>query len=145
MSSDPYFQLVANGFPDAFEDLCGVLDLPQRNIAYRMQGPKWIDLACGVPFLQKLHRYIAGFLKLVHKKDGTLLGITIVAGRAGEMIHEWLVAMEHGLKVGDLARVIHVYPTYSTASMQVAADIRVTQLLGGMSGKVIRRIAHLMR
>ncbi len=88
---------------------------------------------------------LAGFLKLVHKKDGTLLGVTIVAGRAGEMIHEWLVAMEHGLKVGDLARVIHVYPTYSTASMQVAADIRVTQLLGGMSGKVIRRIAHLMR
>ncbi len=87
----------------------------------------------------------AGFLKLIHKKDDTLLGVTIVAGRAGEMIHEWIVAMEHGLKVGDLAQVIHVYPTYSTVSMQAAADIRVARLLGGMSGQLIRRLAHLMR
>ena len=87
----------------------------------------------------------AGFLKLVHKKDGTLLGATIVCGRAGEMIHEWIVAMEKGLKVGDLAQVIHVYPTYSTVSMQAAADIRVAQLLGGTSGRIIRSLAHLMR
>ena len=88
---------------------------------------------------------LAGFLKLVHKKNGTLLGITIVAGQAGEMIHEWIIALERGLKIGDLAQIIHVYPTYSTASMQAAADIRVAQLLDSPSGKVIRRIAHLMR
>lgn len=87
----------------------------------------------------------SGFIKLVHKKDGTLLGVTIVAGRAGEMIHEWIVALEHGLKVGDLAGVIHVYPTYSTASMQAAAAIRVEQWLSSTSGRAIRRLAHLMR
>ena len=87
----------------------------------------------------------AGFLKVVHRKDGTLLGVTIVAGRAGEMIHEWIVAMEHGLKVGDLASVIHIYPTYSTASIQAAATIRVTKLLSGTSGKVIRGLTRLMR
>ena len=87
----------------------------------------------------------AGFLKLIHKKDGTFLGATIVSGRAGEMIHEWIVALERGLKVGDLAQIIHVYPTYSTASMQAAADIRVAQLLGGTSGRIIHRVAHLMR
>jgi pyruvate/2-oxoglutarate dehydrogenase complex dihydrolipoamide dehydrogenase (E3) component len=86
-----------------------------------------------------------GFIKLVHKKNGTLLGVTIVAGRAGEMIHEWIVALEHGLKVGDLAGVIHVYPTYSTASMQAAAAIRVEQWLSSTSGRAIRRLAHLMR
>ncbi len=87
----------------------------------------------------------SGFIKLVHKKNGTLLGVTIVAGRAGEMIHEWIVALEHGLKVGDLAGVIHVYPTYSTASMQAAAAIRVEQWLSSSSGRAIRRLAHLMR
>jgi pyruvate/2-oxoglutarate dehydrogenase complex dihydrolipoamide dehydrogenase (E3) component len=86
-----------------------------------------------------------GFLKLVHRKNGTLLGATIVCGRAGEMIHEWIVAMQHGLKVGALAQVIHVYPTYSTASMQAAADIRIAQLLGGTSGRIIRQFAHMMR
>jgi pyruvate/2-oxoglutarate dehydrogenase complex dihydrolipoamide dehydrogenase (E3) component len=86
----------------------------------------------------------SGFIKLVHKQDGTLLGVTIAAGRAGEMIHEWIVALEHGLKVGDLANVIHIYPTYSTASMQAAAEIRVTQWLSSRSGRVIRGLARLM-
>jgi pyruvate/2-oxoglutarate dehydrogenase complex dihydrolipoamide dehydrogenase (E3) component len=87
----------------------------------------------------------AGFVKLVHKKDGTLLGATIVAGRAGEMIHEWILALEHNLRVGDLAGVIHVYPTYSTASMQAAAAIRVQQWLSSPSGRVIRHLARIMR
>jgi len=86
-----------------------------------------------------------GFIKLVHKQDGTLLGVTIVAAVAGEMIHEWIVALERGLKVGDLANIIHVYPTYSTASMQVAADIRVTKLLSGTSGRIVRGLFRLMR
>jgi hypothetical protein len=53
------------------------------------------------------------------------------------MIHEWfgdIVALDHGLKVGDLANAIHVYPTYSMAGMQAAAAIRVEQLLSGTSG-----------
>ena len=87
----------------------------------------------------------AGFIKLVHKKDGTLLGVTIVAGRAGEMIHEWIMALERGLKVGEIGSMIHVYPTYSTAGMQAAAAIRVAQLLSGTSGRVIRRLVRLMR
>ena len=99
---------------------------------------EWVDRA-------RTEGDTVGFLKLVHKKDGTLLGATIVAGRAGEMIHEWIVALEHGLKVGDLAQVIHVYPTYSVASMQAAAGIRVARLLGGTSGRIIRGVAHLMR
>lgn len=88
---------------------------------------------------------VAGFIKLVHKKNGDLLGATVVAGRAGEMIHEWIVALNQGLKVGDLAGVIHIYPTYSTASMQAAAAIRVGQMLSGTSGQVIRGLARLIR
>jgi len=87
----------------------------------------------------------AGFMKLVHHQDGTLLGATIVARRAGEMIHEWILALDRGLKVGDLADVIHVYPTYSTVIMQAAAHIRVEQLLAGTSGRVIRGLARLIR
>lgn len=85
----------------------------------------------------------AGFMKLVHKQDGTLLGATVVAKRAGEAIHEWIVALYRGLKVGELANVIHVYPTYSTAGMQAAAAIRVAQLLKGTSGRVVRGLGRL--
>lgn len=86
-----------------------------------------------------------GFVKLVHRKNGTLLGVTIVAPRAGEMIHEWIIAMEQDIKVGDLSSVIHVYPTYSIAGMQAAATIRVNKLLKGPSIRLLQSLIRLMR
>ncbi len=84
-----------------------------------------------------------GFIKLIYRKDRKLLGVTIVATQAGEMVNEWVVAMKHNFKVDELASVIHVYPTYSTASMQASAAILVKRLLGGLSGEVVRRLAHV--
>ncbi len=86
-----------------------------------------------------------GFLKLVYRKNGRLLGVTIVAAQAGEMINEWVVAMERGLKVDELAGAIHVYPTYSTASMTGSAAVKVERLMGGLSGRIIRRLARVRR
>ena len=86
-----------------------------------------------------------GFVKVVHRPNGTILGATVVSPRAGEMIHEWSLAIDRGLKLADLANSIHVYPTYSTSTMQVAAHIQVEQLLAGTSGRVIRGLARLAR
>ncbi len=61
------------------------------------------------------------------------------------MIHEWIVALDRGIKVGELSNALHVYPTYSIASMQAAAAIRVDQLLNGRAGPVVRGLARLMR
>jgi pyruvate/2-oxoglutarate dehydrogenase complex dihydrolipoamide dehydrogenase (E3) component len=84
-----------------------------------------------------------GFLKIIYRKDRKLLGVTIVAAEAGEMINEWVVAMKHNFKVDELASVIHVYPTYATASMQASAAVLVKRLLGGLTGAVIKRLAHV--
>ncbi len=86
-----------------------------------------------------------GFVKIVHLSDGTVLGATVVSPRAGEMIQEWTLACDHGLKVGDVAGSIHVYPTYSTGNMQAAARIRISQLLGGLSGRVLKGLSRLIR
>ena len=86
-----------------------------------------------------------GFVKLVHRSNGTVLGATIVARRAGEMIHEWSLAIDQRLKVRQLAESIHVYPTYSTSTMQVAAKVRVDQVLSGNTGKLVRGLARLAR
>ena len=86
-----------------------------------------------------------GFVKLVTKKDGTILGATIVAGRAGEAITEVVVAIKQGLKAADLAGAIHAYPTYSTAVQQMAADAAVESMLSGVSGTVIRGLSSILR
>jgi len=86
-----------------------------------------------------------GFTKLIAKSDGTILGATIVAPRAGEAITEIIVAMKHGLKLADLAGVIHPYPTYSTAVQQLAADATIESLLSGVGGAVLKGLSKWMR
>jgi pyruvate/2-oxoglutarate dehydrogenase complex dihydrolipoamide dehydrogenase (E3) component len=86
-----------------------------------------------------------GFIKVVAKKDGTILGATVVAGRAGETITEFILAMKHGLKAADLAGAIHAYPTYSTAAQQLAAEIAIEGTLSGGSGRLLRGLSKLIR
>jgi pyruvate/2-oxoglutarate dehydrogenase complex dihydrolipoamide dehydrogenase (E3) component len=63
-----------------------------------------------------------GFLK-IHVKDGTdeILGATVVARHAGEMINELCLAITAGIGLGELGRVIHAYPTQADA-IKMAAD-----------------------
>lgn len=64
----------------------------------------------------------SGFLKL-HLRDGTdrILGATIVARRAGEMINELSLAITAGVGLRKLGQVVHAYPTQSLA-VKMAAD-----------------------
>lgn len=86
-----------------------------------------------------------GFLKVVTKDDGTLLGATVVHARAGETIAELVLAMNHKLKLPDLASAIHPYPTYATAVQQLAADRTVESLLSGTSGRIVRGLSKWTR
>ncbi len=85
-----------------------------------------------------------GFLKVVYLSNGKLLGVTIVAARAGEMIQEWALALDQGLKLSHMAESIHIYPTYSLASQQLASKLKVDQLLSGLMGKFVRKYARMM-
>ena len=84
-------------------------------------------------------------IELVHSKDGILLGATIVASHAEEMIREWVLALKYNLRVSDLASTIHIYPTYSMASMEAEFDIRVAEMMSGLSGRIVRGLTRLMR
>lgn len=86
-----------------------------------------------------------GFLKMVSRGDGTLLGATMVAPRAGEALTEFTLALNHRLKVTDIANAIHAYPTYSTAVQQLAASVAVENFLSGAAGKVIQGLSKMMR
>lgn len=66
-----------------------------------------------------------GFVK-VHVKEGTdqILGATIVARHAGEMINEITLAMVAGVGLGTVARTIHSYGTQAEG-IKLAADAYV--------------------
>jgi pyruvate/2-oxoglutarate dehydrogenase complex dihydrolipoamide dehydrogenase (E3) component len=62
-----------------------------------------------------------GFVK-VHVRRGTdrIVGATIVAPHAGEMLSEVTLAMVGLLGLGTLARTIHPYPTQAEAIKKTA-------------------------
>ena len=62
-----------------------------------------------------------GFVK-IHIKEGTdeILGATVAASHAGEMISEISLAMNAKIGLGALARVSHPYPTQSQAITMAA-------------------------
>jgi pyruvate/2-oxoglutarate dehydrogenase complex dihydrolipoamide dehydrogenase (E3) component len=66
-----------------------------------------------------------GFTK-IHVREGTdrILGATIVARHAGEMINEISLAMVAGCGLGTISQVIHSYPTQAEA-IRKAADAYV--------------------
>jgi pyruvate/2-oxoglutarate dehydrogenase complex dihydrolipoamide dehydrogenase (E3) component len=70
-----------------------------------------------------------GFVKvLVAAGTDRIVGATIVAPHAGDLISEIAVAMEGGVGLGRLARVIHPYPTLADAIRQLGDAYNRTRL-----------------
>lgn len=71
-----------------------------------------------------------GFIKLIagprrvlaNLGGGVLLGATIVAPSAGEIVHEAALAIRTRMFVARLAQTVHAYPTWSLAVRQAAAQ-----------------------
>ena len=70
-----------------------------------------------------------GFVR-VHVKQGTdqIVGATIVAANAGDMISEISLAMTHGLGLKQIASTIHPYPTQAEAIRKVGDQFNRTRL-----------------
>ncbi|MFW5695450.1 MAG: mercuric reductase [Alkalispirochaeta sp.] len=78
-----------------------------------------------------------GFIKLITSHGKTqILGATIVAAHAGEMIGEIVLAMQNSLGVDKLASVVHPYPTQSEAVKRAAA--------GYLKRKLTPRVKRIM-
>jgi pyruvate/2-oxoglutarate dehydrogenase complex dihydrolipoamide dehydrogenase (E3) component len=81
----------------------------------------------------------AGFAK-IHVREGTgkILGATVVARHAGEMINGITLAMVAGVDLGIMARAIHAYPTQADA-IKIAADAYVRSRRSPVIDAWIRR------
>lgn len=86
-----------------------------------------------------------GFVQLVARPrsllrdvgGGRLVGATVVASRAGELISEAALAVRTGMFVGRLAQAVHPYPTWSVALRQAAA-----QFFMEVDGRRARRVTR---
>lgn len=80
-----------------------------------------------------------GFVKIhVRERTDRILGATIVARHAGEMINEITLAMVAGIGLRTLAQVIHAYPTQVEA-IKMAADAYSRTRLTPMIRSLLQR------
>ena len=72
---------------------------------------------------------VDGFVK-VHTKKGTdkIVGATIVAENAGDMISEISVAMANGIGLSKVGSTIHPYPTQAEAIRKLGDQFNKTKL-----------------
>ncbi len=67
-----------------------------------------------------------GFVKVLASHTGVVLGGSIVAPRAGEMLHELTLAAQHGMKASQINDTIHAFPTWSEAVRIACSRIKCT-------------------
>jgi pyruvate/2-oxoglutarate dehydrogenase complex dihydrolipoamide dehydrogenase (E3) component len=74
-----------------------------------------------------------GFLRLhLQKGKDRILGATLVAEHAGDMLGELCLAVTHRIGLGKIASVIHPYPTQGEVVKKAADAWRRTQLTPGV-------------
>ena len=64
-----------------------------------------------------------GFVKIITDKRGTILGATVVAPHAAEIIHELVLAVKHQLTASDVANTPHAFLSWSEAVRVAAAKL----------------------
>ena len=79
------------------------------------------------------------------KGSDTILGATIVAANAGDMISEICLAMTNGLGLGKIASTIHPYPTQAEAIRKTGDRYNRTRFTAGVKSFFTRWLAWQRR
>lgn len=88
----------------------------------------------------KTHFDDGGFVKLILDKHGRVLGCSILAERAGELISEVLIMKHFRLKFGKLANVVHPYPTYAEVFNKMGKRVVIENLTNNPIIKFYRKL-----
>lgn len=83
-----------------------------------------------------------GFARVLVDRRGRLLGAGIVGAQAGELIAEFTLAIEKGMKASDLSSAVHAYPTLAQINRRVADRQRNARLTPG-ARKWMQRLFRL--
>ena len=84
-----------------------------------------------------------GKIKLLLGTKGSLLGCQIIGSRAGEIIHEWILALNGKVGLSTMAGAVHLYPTLSEISKRAAGDYFSSRLFSDRTKAVLRHLFNL--
>jgi pyruvate/2-oxoglutarate dehydrogenase complex dihydrolipoamide dehydrogenase (E3) component len=117
----------------------GVTEAAARTVASALRILRWRfaenDRA-------QTERDTAGSVKIVARRDGRILGASILGAGAGDLILPWALAISQKLKIGALANLIVPYPTRGEASKRAAGSFYTPALFSARTRRLVRLLAR---
>ena len=80
--------------------------------------------------------------EVVHRR-GRILGASIAAANAGELIQPWCLALARRLRISALASFVPPYPTLGEASKRAAGSFYNDALFGPRTRRLVRWLNRL--
>ena len=88
-------------------------------------------------------RRTEGLVKVIVDARGRILGATIVAPRAGELIQPWCLAISKRLRIAAMASFLPPYPTLGEASKRAAGSYFTAKLFAPTTQRLVRFLSRL--
>lgn len=89
-------------------------------------------------------RETEGLVKIVLGRRGRILGVTIVAPRAGEMIGLWGLAIQKRMAIGAVASSLAPYPTMAEIGKRAAGRWYTPTLFGARTRRIVGLLQRLL-
>lgn len=86
-----------------------------------------------------------GLIQVSLNSKDQLLGATMVGSHASEQIGQYVIAMNHDLRMRDFAAAILPYPTYAMATKQIAAEYLLEKTFQSSIAKKAVNAARIIR
>jgi pyruvate/2-oxoglutarate dehydrogenase complex dihydrolipoamide dehydrogenase (E3) component len=87
-------------------------------------------------------RDTAGLIKIVARRNGRILGASVLGAGAGELILPWALAVAQKLNVSAMADLIVPYPTRGEAGKRAAGSFYTPTLFSTRTRRLVRLLAR---
>ena len=88
-------------------------------------------------------RETLGAAKIVSRRNGHILGASILGAHAGELIQAWTLALSKRLTLHDIAGTIAPYPTFGEVGKMAAAEFYKPKLFSRWTRLAVRALTRL--
>ena len=87
-------------------------------------------------------RDTAGLVKIVTRRDGRILGASILGAGAGDLVLPWALAISRKLKISAIANLVVPYPTRGEAGKRAAGEFYAPSLFSPRTRRIVRLLAR---